>query len=61
MLFRSGLIRILNEIKLEIVCEGVETPEEEKMVNEYGCDEVQGYLYDKPIPTEEFESKYIKS
>ena len=57
----KGLIRILNEIKLEIVCEGVETPEEEKMVNEYGCDEVQGYLYDKPIPTEEFENKYIKS
>lgn len=56
----KGLIRILNEIKLEIVCEGVETPEEEKMVNEYGCNEVQGYLYDKPIPTDEFESKYIK-
>ena len=56
----KGLIRILNEIQLEIVCEGVETPEEEKMVNEYGCSEVQGYLYDKPIPTEEFESKYIK-
>jgi len=56
----KGLIRILNEIKLEIVCEGVETPEEEKMVNDYGCNEVQGYLYDKPIPTEEFESKYIK-
>ncbi len=57
----KGLIRILNEIHLEIVCEGVETPEEEKMVNEYGCDEVQGYLYDKPIPTDEFETKYIKA
>ncbi len=56
----KGLIRILNEIQLEIVCEGVETAEEEKMINEYGCDEVQGYLYDKPIPTDEFESKYIK-
>lgn len=56
----KGLIRILNEIHLEIVCEGVETPEEEKLVNEYGCDEVQGYLYDKPIPTDEFETKYIK-
>lgn len=57
----KGLIRILNEIHLEIVCEGVETAEEEKMINEYGCDEVQGYLYDKPIPTDEFESKYIKA
>ncbi len=57
----KGLIRILNEIQLEIVCEGVETPEEEKMVNEYGCSEIQGYLYDKPIPTDEFETKYIKT
>ncbi len=55
----KGVIRILNEIQLEIVCEGVETHEEEKIVTSYGCDEIQGYLYDKPIPTDEFENKYI--
>ena len=56
----KGVIKILNEIKLEIVCEGVETPEEEKIVSSFGCDEIQGYLYDKPIPSDEFENKYIK-
>ncbi len=56
-----GLINILNEIHLEIVCEGVETKEEEKVINDCGCDEVQGYLYDRPIPTDEFEAKYIKA
>ena len=55
----KGLIKILNEIHLEIVCEGVETEEEESIVSSYGCNEIQGYLYDKPIPTDEFESKYI--
>ena len=55
-----GLINILNEIHLEIVCEGVETKEEERIVNNCGCDEIQGYLYDKPIPMDEFEIKYIK-
>ena len=55
----KGLIRILNEIHLEIVCEGVETEEEERVVSSYGCDEIQGYLYDRPIPTDEFENKYI--
>ncbi|MBR5091839.1 MAG: EAL domain-containing protein [Ruminiclostridium sp.] len=56
----KGLIRILNEIHLEIVCEGVETEEEERVVSSYGCSEIQGYLYDKPIPSDEFENKYIK-
>lgn len=55
----KGVIRILNEIDLEIVCEGVETEEEERVVSSYGCDEIQGYLYDKPIPADEFENKYI--
>ena len=56
-----GLINILNEIHLEIVCEGVETKEEEKAINDAGCDEIQGFLYDRPIPSDEFEAKYIKS
>ncbi|MBP5605013.1 MAG: EAL domain-containing protein [Ruminiclostridium sp.] len=55
----KGIIKILNEIHVEIVCEGVETKEEEKIVASYGCDEIQGFLYDKPIPTDEFENKYI--
>ena len=57
----KGIIKILNEIHLEIVCEGVETEEEASVISEYGCDEMQGYLFDKPIPSDEFESKYIKA
>ena len=56
----KGIIKILNEIHLEIVCEGVETEEEASVISGYGCDEMQGYLFDKPIPYDEFESKYIK-
>ena len=55
----KGLISILNEIDLEIVCEGIETKEEEKIVYEFGCDSMQGFLYDKPIPVEDFERKYV--
>lgn len=55
----KGLIRILNEIEMEIVCEGIETHEEERTVYEFGCDTMQGFLYDKPIPVEDFEKKYI--
>ena len=55
----KGLISILNEIDMEIVCEGIETKEEEKIVYEFGCDSMQGFLYDKPIPVEDFERKYV--
>lgn len=57
----KGLIKILNEIELDIVCEGVETREEEKIMSDYGCKEVQGFLYDKPIPVNEFEKKYLEA
>ena len=56
----KGLIQILNEIDMEIICEGIETKEEERVVYEFGCDSMQGFLYDRPIPIGEFEEKYIK-
>lgn len=56
----KGLIKILNEIELDIVCEGVETEEEERIISGYGCKEIQGFLYDKPIPVTEFEKKYLE-
>ena len=55
----KGLIRILNEIEMDIVCEGIETKDEERIVYEFGCDSMQGFLYDKPIPIDNFEDKYI--
>ncbi len=55
----KGLISILNEIEMDIVCEGIETKEEERIVYEFGCDSMQGYLYDRPIPVSDYEKKYI--
>lgn len=55
----KGLIKLLNNIDLDIICEGIETEEEEKLIREFGCHQVQGFLYDKPIKIEEFEKKYV--
>lgn len=55
----SGLIDIFKRIGLEVICEGVETKEEEQMIAACGCNLVQGYLHDRPIPVEEFERKYM--
>lgn len=56
----SGLVDIFNKINLEVICEGVETEEEEKTIHQCGCDYVQGYYHDKPLPIEVFEAKYMK-
>lgn len=43
---------------MKIVAEGVETLEQLEFLRSVNCDMVQGYIYDRPMPVEEFESKY---
>lgn len=50
---------MLKDIDLGIICEGIENSNEEQIVFECGCDEVQGFLYDKPIKVSEFKNKYL--
>ena len=48
------------ELGISTVAEGIETKEDEKLVLSIGCDCGQGFLYDKPMPADDFSSKYIK-
>lgn len=47
-------IRLLKEIGMEIVVEGVETEAVLKQFEEMGCDFIQGYYFSKPLPQQEF-------
>lgn len=57
----SGLISLCKQIDFEVICEGVENDEEQEIVRECGCDRVQGYVYDQPLPAEVFKDKYISA
>lgn len=35
---------------MKVVAEGVETPEQAKMLHLLRCDQMQGYLISKPVP-----------
>ena len=48
------IINLLNDINMEIVAEGVETSSQAEFLKNVGCNIIQGYLFDKPIPYEEF-------
>ncbi len=45
---------------LEIIAEGVETDEQLRILQNLDCYEIQGYLFSKPLPTEEIESYMIQ-
>lgn len=57
----NSLIGVFKKINYDVICEGIETREQEKMIFECGCDNVQGFLYDKPLERSQFEEKYIKN
>jgi diguanylate cyclase (GGDEF)-like protein len=55
----SVIINLAHALKLNTVAEGVETEEQLRQLRLLGCDELQGYLFGKPVPVEIFEQKYL--
>lgn len=53
-----NVINMASELKMKTVAEGVETLEQLEFLKSVNCDMVQGYIYDRPMPVEEFEIKY---
>jgi diguanylate cyclase (GGDEF)-like protein/PAS domain S-box-containing protein len=49
-----AVIAMAHALRLRIVGEGVETAEQLAFLREEGCDEVQGYLFSKPLLAPEF-------
>ena len=52
-----GIARYLNA---HTVAEGVETEDQYLALKKMGCDVIQGYYFDKAIPMDEFDEKYMK-
>ncbi|NLC78366.1 MAG: EAL domain-containing protein, partial [Ruminococcaceae bacterium] len=55
----ENTIRLCRETAMISVAEGVETEEQFNTLKELGCNIAQGYYFNKPIPPEDFEEKYI--
>ena len=49
----QAIINMGKVLGLTIVAEGVETKEQDDFLRENACDEIQGFLYSKPMPPEE--------
>jgi EAL domain-containing protein (putative c-di-GMP-specific phosphodiesterase class I) len=49
----QAIVQLGHALGMEVVAEGVETMQEDKLLRDQGCDEIQGYLYSRPLPSRE--------
>lgn len=52
-------IRMIKEMGIKVIAEGVETKEQRDFIAGLGCDYCQGYFFCKPVPQEQF-IEYVK-
>ena len=55
----STIINLAHPLTLKVVAEGVETEEQSRLLRLVNCDEMQGFLFSKPVPGEIFEARFL--
>ena len=51
----TSIIQLAKKLNIRTVAEGVEKMEQLQLLKEIRVDEIQGYLYSKPVSTQKFE------
>jgi diguanylate cyclase (GGDEF)-like protein len=54
-----AIVTLAHNLRLNVVAEGVETEEQLRLLNLISCDEVQGYLFSKPLAAEGLEKLLV--
>lgn len=52
----SAIINMAHALRLPVIAEGVETKEQAEMLLSFGCSQMQGYYFSKPVSQAEYES-----
>jgi EAL domain-containing protein (putative c-di-GMP-specific phosphodiesterase class I) len=50
----TAIIAMAHNLKLGVIAEGVVSEDQQSFLLDQGCDAVQGYLFSRPVPAEEF-------
>jgi diguanylate cyclase (GGDEF)-like protein len=54
MAVTRAIVALARSLRLHLVAEGVETDAQAEVLRAMGCDELQGYLFSRPLPPAEF-------
>ena len=54
----TTIIAMAHNLKVNVIAEGVETAEQLQFLQQQKCNEVQGYLFSKPLSVEEFHKTF---
>jgi EAL domain-containing protein (putative c-di-GMP-specific phosphodiesterase class I) len=57
----SAIIAMAHSLDMDLVAEGVENEAQINFLTQMGCEVLQGFYFDKPLPADIFEQKYILS
>lgn len=52
----ASLIQLAHSLDMSVVAEGIEQMEQVETLRKMHCDFIQGYVYSRPVPVEEFEA-----
>jgi len=55
----STIINLAHALQLKVVAEGVETEEQSSLLRLLNCNEMQGFLFSKPVPADVFEAQFL--
>ena len=58
-LIMKEVVQIARALSISTVAEGVETAEDEQLIQEINCDFGQGYLYSRPISAADFDQAFM--
>ena len=53
--FLQQIISMVRGLGYDVICEGVETDEQVRILRDAGCEKGQGYWFSRPLPLEEYE------
>lgn len=57
----GSIIDMAKKLKIDVLCEGVETKKQVDLLAKLGCRRIQGYYYSEPLPRLEFEEMLKKN
>ncbi len=55
----STIISLAHALKLIVIAEGVETEAQSQLLGLLNCEEIQGFLFSRPLPAEIFETQFL--